>query len=174
MTEIYFTLLIAGVMLIGAEVFVPGGVLGVLGGILLFVAALLGFVVFPPEWAAFALLAMILLLGLAIVLWIRFFPSTPVGRNMTISSDLKSAHAANETLASLVGLQGSTLSALRPSGFAEINGRRIDVISQSDMIPEGETIEVMRVEGNRVLVDRPQEPPANQGSPPAPPAESDG
>ncbi len=159
MNELYFTLLIAGLMLIGAEVFIPGGVLGALGGIMLFIAGLLGYAVFSPGMATLALVGLVVGTGVAIALWIRFFPSTPVGRSMTVANDLKDAHGQNATLSGLVGKCGTTLSALRPSGFAEIEGQRVDVVSQSDMLAAGTPVEVVRVEGNRVVVDLPETEP---------------
>ena len=46
----------------------------------------------------------------------------------------------------LIGLE-------HPGGFAEINGERIDVISEGEMIPQQTPIIVVNVEGNRVIVE---------------------
>jgi len=154
MTQFYLILLIAGVMLIGAEVFVPDGILGTIGALLLLGAATVGFMVFPPTLAALALLGKIFLVCISIAAWVRFFPQTPVGKRMMVAEDLKTAHATDETLPALQGYQGRTLSALRPSGYAEIDGRRIDVISASgDIIPADTLVQVVKVEGYRVLVE---------------------
>jgi len=160
MTQIYLVLLIAGVMLIGAEVFVPDGILGTIGALFLLGASTIAFLIFPPALAGLAMLGTILLVCLAIALWVRFFPKTPVGKRMMVSENLKSAHATDESLPALLGTHGKTTSDLRPSGYAEINGRRIDVISASgNAIPIGSEIEVVKVEGYRVLVE-----PANSQS----------
>jgi membrane-bound serine protease (ClpP class) len=155
MMELYFILLVAGVMLLGAEVFVPDGILGIIGGLFLLGASALGFVVFPPAIAALGLAGTIALACFTIFMWARFFPKTPAGKRMMVSQDLKNAHACDESLLMLQGQQGIVTAELRPSGFAEINGRRVDVISASgDLMPLDTRIQVMRVEGNRVLVDR--------------------
>ncbi|MFU8781234.1 MAG: NfeD family protein [Kiritimatiellia bacterium] len=154
MTELYFILLIAGVLLIGAEVFVPDGILGTIGAMFLLGTAALGFIVFPPTTAALALVGTIALVCVTIFIWARFFPKTPVGKRMMVSTDLKAAHASDESLPALLGQLGIVTAELRPSGYAEINGRRIDVISASgDLIPIDTKVEVVRVEGYRVLVD---------------------
>ena len=44
---------------------------------------------------------------------------------------------------SLVGLRGRALSDLRPGGFARIDGKRVDVVTQGDYISEGDEIEVV-------------------------------
>lgn len=154
MTQIYLVLLITGVMLIGAEVFVPDGILGTIGGLLLLGAAAVGFMVFPFTIAALALAGKIALVCISLLLWIRLFPITPFGKRMMSDGNLKSAHATDESLPALKGAHGITTSDLRPSGYAEINGKRIDVISASgNMIPNNTPIEVVQVEGYRVLVE---------------------
>ncbi len=60
--------------------------------------------------------------------------------------------AANLEKKSLVGKKGITLSMLRPAGKAAIEGIRIDVVSDGEFIPKDCEVEVVKVEGNRVVV----------------------
>jgi len=53
-----------------------------------------------------------------------------------------------------LGRVGQTTSALRPAGIAEIDGERVDVVSDGEMIEAGTTIVVSRVDGNRIVVRR--------------------
>ena len=53
-----------------------------------------------------------------------------------------------------LGRTGTALSPLRPAGIAEIDGARVDVVSDGGFIDAGTTIEVTRVDGNRVVVQR--------------------
>ncbi len=152
MIELFFVLLIAGLMLIGAEIFVPGGVLGAIGGFALFGAVVTAFVVFPPIVAAYIAGAIILMVGLVIGLWIKFFPRTWVGKQMTVTQDLHEAKGTEDKLAELLNAEGIALSPLHPAGFAEIADRRIDVVTQGEMIDKGAAIRVVEVEGNRVVV----------------------
>jgi membrane-bound serine protease (ClpP class) len=46
------------------------------------------------------------------------------------------------------------VSPLRPAGIADFHGERVDVVSQGEYIAAGEPVEVVRVEGNRVVVRR--------------------
>ena len=52
----------------------------------------------------------------------------------------------------LIGKEGVTMTVLRPSGFAEIDGERVDVVSEGGMIEAQCPIKVIEVEGNRIVV----------------------
>lgn len=151
--EFYIMLMIVGLMLIGAETFIPGGILGVFGAIALLVAMVIGFAIFPASIASLAALGTILLVGIVIWLWIKIFPNTWVGRKMTASADLDLADMTDEKLNALVGATGKARSTLRPAGFAEINGNKIDVVTEGEMIEAGTPIRVINVFGNRVVVE---------------------
>ena len=84
MTELLIILLIAGTMLIGAEVFIPGGVLGFIGGFALFGASVTAFL--HPDItntaAAGITGGIIIMVGVVIGLWIKFFPKTWIGKQI--------------------------------------------------------------------------------------------
>jgi membrane-bound serine protease (ClpP class) len=54
----------------------------------------------------------------------------------------------------LIGKTGKASTALHPAGIAQIQGERIDVVSEGELIDAGESISVVRVDGNRVVVRR--------------------
>jgi membrane-bound serine protease (ClpP class) len=54
----------------------------------------------------------------------------------------------------LGGRRGVAVSNLRPSGIAEIDGERVDVVSSGGYIPAGDRIEVVRDDGYRRVVER--------------------
>lgn len=60
--------------------------------------------------------------------------------------------APEEKLTELFGAEGVTLTPLRPAGSAEINGMRIDVVSEGGFIPTETKVQVVKVEGTRVVV----------------------
>jgi membrane-bound serine protease (ClpP class) len=57
-----------------------------------------------------------------------------------------------------LGRRGTAVSPLRPAGIADLEGERVDVVSQGEYIDAGAPIEVVGVEGNRVVVRREREP----------------
>ena len=52
----------------------------------------------------------------------------------------------------LLGQTGLAVTSLRPSGTAEIDGQRIDVVSEGGFIALGTEVKVVKVEGTRVVV----------------------
>lgn len=52
----------------------------------------------------------------------------------------------------LLHLKGVTITQLRPSGAAFINGKRVDVITEGMLIDRGASVEVVAVEGMRIVV----------------------
>lgn len=149
--QLFYGLLIAGLFLLGAELYVPGGIVGLIGGAALLGAVGVGFAAFPGRGGYIAL-GIVLLVGIAMVLWLKYFPKTRVGKSMTVFEDLASAKAADAGLVDLVGRKGKSASELRPAGFAAIDGKRVDVMTRGEMIGTGEDIEVIKVEGARVIV----------------------
>jgi len=147
----YLTLLVSGLLLIAAEVFVPGGVLGILGGLALIGALFLGFFAIPSPFNLLAALAILLGAGAFLFLWIRYFPRTRFGRKMTLSMDGKTFKATDDCRG-LVGQTGHAESTLRPAGIATLEGKRVDVLAESGWIEAGSPVRVIRATGNAVTV----------------------
>lgn len=153
MNEWFIMLLIAGLMLIGAEVFIPGGVLGVVGALALMTAAVIGFSLFPPVVALMIAAGMIVLVGVVIALWIRIFPHTSIGKQMIVMRSFKDIKGTDSAIDGLVGKVGTTRSVLRPAGFIEVENRRIDVVTEGEMIECNVPVRIIAVEGNHVIVE---------------------
>lgn len=152
-TQLFIILLVAGLTFVGAEVFVPGGVLGLFGGVALGVAVILGFVAFGAAVGSYVAVGIVILLGVALLLWIRIFPRTRLGKKMAVLPDLRDFKATAAHLGELLHREGVASSDLRPGGFADIDGRRVDVITQGEMISRGTRVRVIKIESNRVLVE---------------------
>ena len=152
--QMFAIALISGLLLVGAEVFVPGGILGAVGGIALLAAAGIAFAAFGPAAGGYIALAIILLVAVSIMLWVRIFPRTLIGKKMTVAKDLSKAKGTDAALELLVGKEGEAISDLRPSGFARIDGKRVDVITQGVMLHKGDKIRVVETESNRVVVKK--------------------
>lgn len=149
----FMMFLIAGLMLIGAEIFVPGGVLGVIGVIALIAAAVMGFSIFSPATAMMITFGMMIMVGVVILLWIKIFPHTGIGRQMTLMRNLKGAKGTDNAMESLIGKIGITRSELRPAGIIEVEHRRLDVITQGEMIDPNVTVRVKAIKGNHIIVE---------------------
>ena len=143
-------LCVVGFLLLGAEVFVPGLILGSLGAMCLMVAIGLGY--YQYGWIIGSLmLAGVGLLGIVgFFTWLSLFPRTSAGRRL-----INSTSGSNDFLKArhpLLGKSGAAFSALRPAGIAMIEGRKVDVIAEGSFIERGTDIDVILVEGPRVVV----------------------
>jgi len=97
----------------------------------------------------------------------KFVPRTRFGRGLVLDDDGEKPLAASQTTRNaaegatqeevhrpLLGCTGVTCTRLRPSGAVEINGQRVDVVTEGVPIDAGERVEVVSVAGNRVVVRR--------------------
>jgi membrane-bound ClpP family serine protease len=144
---------VLGFVLIAIEVFVPGMVLGVIGGGCLLASIGIAFSAFGATGGLIAIGALLILTIILAPLWIKYSPRTRIGRNLTLGSSDKNFQSAPKEFDRYLGQTGTTQSILRPSGIAIINGERVDVVSDAGHIHAGKNIRVTRVEGVRIVVE---------------------
>ncbi len=148
----YIALIASGLLLVIAEVFLPGGVAGGIGALALVGAMGLGFAVFPAPWGLLSALGIVVFGGIALLLWVQLFPRSRVGQRITLASDGRDFKAARPT-DDLIGVRGEALTALRPAGIAMLHDRRYDVLAEGgDWIPAGTAIRVSAVRDGQLLV----------------------
>lgn len=152
MVELFIILIVAGLFLIGAEIFLPGGVIGFIGGLCLIAAIVVGFVAFGLQGGLLIALAVVVLAGVCLVIWVKCFPRTRMGQSLTLSDDGKTFKSASPEFMDLLDREGVALSILRPAGIAKFDGKRIDVVADGSWIESGKPVKVTRVEGVRILV----------------------
>ncbi len=154
-------LLTLGFILLFLEVFVPGGVLGVLGGLLIIYGCYLAFGL-SPTWGV----AAVGLSVLVAIVAVRLVARSRLGRRLMLDdAGARDWKAAEAGLQDLVGRRGRSLTQLRPAGLAEIDGRRIDIVADNELIEADVGVRVCEVEGNRVVVEA-IEPETAIGEPP--------
>lgn len=152
----------AGLALLIAEIFfIPGfGIAGAMG-----IAALLGAlvlsmtgagdttaVIVEAVWRVVIALLVALVAGVALL---RFLPRLPLARRLVLATNLGTGPAHGSAPPSdqrWMGKRGLAASALRPAGIADIEGERVDVVSDGELIERGTPIQVTHVDGNRIVV----------------------
>ncbi len=169
-------LVVLGVILLAVEIFViPGfGVAGILGILLILVGFIATFVPaepgpiivprMPGTWLGLKTGVQVVFggLGLAFVgMWVlnKFLPKLPGGRGLFLAPAATTGRIAAgldipvgpQQIVQL-GDRGRTLTKLRPAGKAHINGRRMDVIAQGQLIDEDHDVEIVEITGGRVVV----------------------
>ena len=146
---VIITLLVVGIVLMLVETLLPGLVAGLIGFGCLTTGVVMAYSDHGARVGNYTLFAAVGALVLLTLLWIRFMPNSRVGR-------LFVTHRAVGNLGveqpELLGQTGAALTNLRPSGTAEIDGRRIDVVTEGDLIESGAAVKVVAVEGLRVVV----------------------
>ncbi len=147
--------LLGGLVLVLLELVVPSfGTLGFLAAGALVASVVLGF---QTGTAAGVGMLAAAIVGVPLTLWCgaRAFPQTPIGRRMILSgpvTDVSGGGVPPASASPAVGRRGVTSSPLRPSGIALFDGERVPVVSESAWVPEDTQVEVVRVEGIRVVV----------------------
>jgi len=152
-----------GLALIGVEVFlIPGfGLFGIVGGIGLAVGLYMSLLGGLPTSVDFTRAGMVLsttILLIVVSAWvmIRTLPSSSrLGKSGLFLFDrtdralgFESAHSRTD----LVGVVGTAITDLRPSGTALFGDERIDVVSEAEWITEGTAVKVISAEGYRHVV----------------------
>jgi membrane-bound serine protease (ClpP class) len=89
----------------------------------------------------------------------RFIRHTPFSRQLVLDAALPQGMgdappAPVVAPMTHLGQRGETATPLRPAGIALIDGGRVDVVSEGEMIEAGVPIVVTRMEGNRIVVRR--------------------
>lgn len=157
--ELFILFLLTGLFLLGAEIFVPGGILGVMGAVALIGAMLVGFQVFGPQQGALVAFLILVFMGVSLVVWIQVLPRTRVGKSLTLSDSLEGYSSTRQSLKDYVGKEGEAVSVLGPSGLIRIDGKRLDAVAEGKWIDAGARIRVVHVTGNHLTVREVAAPP---------------
>lgn len=146
-------LTLIGVILVFVELFVPGMIAGICGGIALIAAIILAYVHYGVDRGNMMLAAVLLGAVVLFIWWMRAFPESRIGRRWTLQTEVP-PDPRDSKFGDLDQRNGKALTALRPAGTALIEGRRVDVVAESDLIEAGAPVRVVRVEGAKVVVRR--------------------
>lgn len=145
--------LIVGLVLMTIEIFYPGfGVFGIAGAIFLIVG-----VVLTAKTATEAFVMIMSILAILAVIFTAFLRSASKGKlnkslvlNNTL--DRASGYIGTEDLNYLLGKEGVSTTVLRPSGTADFQGVKLDVVSEGEFIAQNTKVKIIKVEGRRIVV----------------------
>ncbi len=151
-------LLLVAVVFVLAELFVPShGAMALFAAVAAVASVIMAYQVSVPVAAVFAIL-IVISTPVAFFVAIKIYPTTAVGRRVILAEppagNTESFTAEMAQLSSLVGQQGVAITTLRPAGSIEIQGQRINAISESEVIDAGAAVEIMQVSGLKVFVKR--------------------
>ncbi|WP_349237146.1 nodulation protein NfeD [Bacillus sp. REN3] len=146
-------LFVLGIGLILLEFFVPGGIAGIIG----FGAIITSFFLATDDVMHMGISLLIAFAASVLfsILMIKVF-----GKRMkffkriilTDSTSTEKGYVSNKNRLELIGVEGVTLTPLRPSGTILIEDERIDAVSEGGFIPKDTKVRVVKTEGSRIVV----------------------
>ncbi|MCR4441348.1 MAG: NfeD family protein [Peptococcaceae bacterium] len=148
-------LFLLGIILLGVEAVVPGFGIPGIGGIACLTVSI---IMAAPSWEAGIISLVFALVGTIILLFLSFkiLNRRKFWNRLVLGTSYKKEDGyipQAEDLSRHIGARGTAHTILRPAGTVVLeDGTRLDVVADGEYIARGEKIEVVRVEGIRVIV----------------------
>jgi membrane-bound ClpP family serine protease len=146
-----FVFLLIGLGLLIFEMFVPGfGVAGVLG-----ILSLIAAIALRADSLQSGLLTAAVIFVALIIAAALFFRSAAhgrVSRSAMILKEREHIESVHKELSAYIGQTGIAVNMLRPSGHADFDGIRLDVMTSGEVVEKGKKICVERITGNKIIV----------------------
>lgn len=146
---------VTGLILLIIEAIVPGfGLPGISGIILVIAGTILAMGTITS--ALVSLSIAIILTAIITILLIKLGHKSPHLEKIVLTTHQKDeeGYLSASTKEEYLGKEGMTVSELRPSGIIEIDGKRLDALSEGSFIPKETPIKIVRVEGSKIFVRR--------------------
>lgn len=146
-------LFVGAILLIILEMFLPGGIVGIVGISTLLIGLIT--VNSVTEKISFIVITSIISAVLLYLINVYLFKKKLLFLNRIVLEDMLTTdkgYVAKETDETLLGKTLLSITDLRPSGIAEINNEKYDVVTEGDFIEKGCSVEVTKVEGMRIVV----------------------
>jgi membrane-bound serine protease (ClpP class) len=157
-----YILIALGLLLLAAELFLYSGILFVISLSAIIGGVALTFFYGDTSTGVLTLIAVFIILPVLSSAILHYGPKTRIGRRMFQTGPEEDATVAtmpvNLELEQLRGHYGRSVSALRPAGVVDFDGRRIDVITEGMMVEPGTYVRCIDVKAGKVIV-RPMDPP---------------
>ncbi|WP_332646944.1 NfeD family protein [Lysinibacillus sp. 54212] len=146
-------LFIVGLALVVAEFFVPGGIVGLIGGALIIISLL--FAGADVVHMAYSILIAMFIAVIGMVIIMKFFGKRLHFFSKLVLKDATSTdegYVSNVNRMELIGKTGVAMTALRPAGVVMIENERIDAVSEGSFIDVASKVKIIKVEGSRIVV----------------------
>ena len=138
------------------ELFIPSaGMLGILGATFVITSIVLAFM---SGFSAGMIMLTVSCIAIPIFLFaaLKIWPSTPIGRRILIGpiheDDVLPQTESYVEFKELVGQSGTATTKMLPSGVIILNHRKYDAISEGAPIDAGDTVTVVAVRMNKIVV----------------------
>ena len=147
---------VVGIGLLVLEAFMPGFGLPGISGIVMEIVAIALTWVNHGSVAALGLTIIVLsLIAIAISMSLRSATKGRLSRSKIILKERESNEAgyrSAEDMQVFLGKEGETTTVCRPTGMAEFDGVKLNVVSDGEFLPAGTRVRIVQVEGSRIVV----------------------
>ncbi len=142
-----------GIVLVAFEILVPGGLLGLVGGLCLLAGVVAAFNQFGASGGAIAT-GLALFIG-AFTIYAEFviLPKTRLAKKFTMSETVAGRSQPEVAdRAAVIGREVVAVTKLAPSGVVTLDGRRYEAFSQSGLAEVGSRLRVVDTDTFRLIV----------------------
>ena len=153
LTVIGMLLLIAGFVLVGTEMVLPGfGAPGITGGICLVAGIFL--TADSVEAGLTITLIVVVVLALMFIVILALFHMKKIKPPIVLQEELKAdkGYLSSSDLKYLIGKEGIAATDLRPAGKCNFEGIEFDVRSEGRYIAKGSKVRISRISGNTLII----------------------
>jgi membrane-bound ClpP family serine protease len=144
-----------GIAFLTLEIFLPGAVMGIMGGLAMLVGVVVAFVHFGAGGGTMALASAIALVLLMLYLEFYVLPKTRFAKSFTMSTTLEEKSQPElADLQAVINQVAETDTALAPTGYISLQGRRYEAFSNSGFLPRGTPVTVTGLDNFRLIVTK--------------------
>lgn len=148
-------LLVVGVLLLAAEVIMPGGIVGALGGLMMVAGCVVAFMRLGPGGGSLTVVSALALTAITLFVEFRIVPKTRLGRRAFLNRAITGVSApVKDDLELLIGKPAEAMTTLAPSGYVLVEGTRREAFCRSGLAEKGARLEVIGSENLRLIVSQ--------------------
>lgn len=141
------TLYIIGLIAITIELFIPGAIVGICGAGCVIASIIFAYLHVSNMLGHVLLGIGICFIPIFFITWYKLLTKT-----FAVKASEEGFASSTDMRSDLLSAEGVVITTLRPSGTANINGHKVDVVSEGEMIIKNTKIKVTEVKGNRIVV----------------------
>lgn len=153
-TPLTLILFLVGIGLLIIEMITPGvGVPGFVGAALIIAAVIAQFIQVESSQYTYVLITVMLALVIitaAMLIIFKAFSTGRIAKTPIVLNTEAPAKAVEQN--DMIGKRGKVLNDLRPSGFALIDNKKVDVVTTGEFIVKDSEVEVIATEGQKIIV----------------------
>ena len=142
--------LVVGLLMIFAEFFLPGGIMGVAGALF----CVVGLILFAVASPSIPLTIGVFVVMIVLLIFLGRFALKRVQKSGVYLSSDQEGYRASRFASELVGMEGQVVANLKPAGHVEIGGKRYQAVSRMGYLDKGTKIIVIGGEGAHLIVKK--------------------